>query len=435
MSILCLLVTTKLPFLVNLWDTWFVAFFFPSGDFSAIYTWDLGLHIAPTWSAYAPGLAVAAFFLALTELVVLALALFYVLRRLDAQWKTTSPPRREPTAISPEAIPAVEPESIKPARGTVQVENQEVPADGMPVSVFVPRVVVSRHLLAELHEYISGFLRDRGEENEAGAVLVGEYQDTDEFPTFRINGFIPAGPKVDFSAGSILFDTEWQTRALTAIRIEHPTVGNIGMIHRHPGQLDRCSAGDEIADRDAVRGSPSQGLVFAIITIGNPKQDPLSVYYMDFKIDVFVMSEDTGFRYAKVKPTFQDIPLVKASPALVALCERGRVSSAAYDFAILRHLGAKVSIGIAEQNGAQAVLCTANPKDTNCEINVMFNEDGSLQVSVDEPDGRTLDVHGPWEQSETGPHVWLSHLVLKALAHRESEKNRVANQIIGAEWN
>jgi len=57
------------------------------------------------------------------------------------------------------------------------------------------------------------------------------------------------------------------------------------------------------------------------------------------------------------------------------------------------------------------------------EINVLCEECGALQVFVDTRDGRTQKFHGPWEQSETGRHIWLSHLVFSILANSQLEAN------------
>ena len=201
------------------------------------------------------------------------------------------------------------------------------------------RVVLAKGLLPVIHQYVTDFLRVHGQDKEAGGMLVGNYRldETSGTATFQIQRFIDAGPEAEFSAGSILFDTEYQAQALRALQMEHPRAANVGCIHRHPGSIDFCSSGDAITDREAVKNSDTKALLFAIITLNNPRQGPSSLLHKDFKIDFFVMAEETGFSYVPIQPILADLPLLESSPVMSALLAL-HGSSIAYDLAVLRQL-------------------------------------------------------------------------------------------------
>src|SRR5258708_17410325 len=101
---------------------------------------------------------------------------------------------------------------------------------------------------------------------------------------------IEAGPGADCSADSVLFDHEYQAEVLELMRQQDPSLGNIGCFHLHPGNMDACSAGDRVADIAAVKESDTKALVFGIVTLNNPRPDPLSIYYRELTIAFFVMS-------------------------------------------------------------------------------------------------------------------------------------------------
>lgn len=143
-------------------------------------------------------------------------------------------------------------------------------------------------------------------------MLVGDFHLQEGMPAFRINGLIEAGPSAEFSADSILFDGDYQSRMLEAIRARYPLAGNMGCIHFHPGQMDECSAGDLVADLAAVRESDTKALVFGIITSHNPSKDPSSLYVGSLKIDFFLLAEQTGFEYVHLHPILEPIPLLEA---------------------------------------------------------------------------------------------------------------------------
>jgi hypothetical protein len=178
-----------------------------------------------------------------------------------------------------------------------------------------PRIVLAEGLLPAIHDYVSRFLRCHGEQTEAGGMLLGEFAQVRGVASFKIYGWIDAGPGADFSSESILFDTEYQYQALQAIRREHPQIGNMGCIHLHPDQMDECSLGDRMADVEAVKSSDTKALVFALITLNNPRSDPASLVYRTFKFDFFVLGERTGLKYIHVRPKLKKLPVVQVAPA------------------------------------------------------------------------------------------------------------------------
>jgi hypothetical protein len=176
------------------------------------------------------------------------------------------------------------------------------------------RVVVAEGLLPVVHDYITRFLRRHGDA-EAGGMLLGEFRGHGDVPRFKIYGLIDAGPEAEFSADSILFDNEYQAQVLQTLRQQHPQAGNMGCIHLHPDQMDECSLGDRLADMAAVKDSDTKALVFSIITLNNPRVDPASVCYRNFKFDFYVMAEQTGLKYVHVKPTLEPLAVVQVGPA------------------------------------------------------------------------------------------------------------------------
>ncbi|MCG3148170.1 MAG: hypothetical protein PCFJNLEI_01613 [Verrucomicrobiae bacterium] len=398
--------------------------FLPASEF-----WRIWLE-EPVASLACPGcnaFAIAAFLLALTELVTFVLGFLYLLRRTDCRQAGC----RQCRQPCDRAVPSVQSdvpvghhgsptESVSilgrtttaPATVPKHPSQDHVPAPEVQPGV-LPKVILSEHLIPSLHAYLTGFLQKHGPEQEAGALLVGEFVSEGTRREIRVCGFIPAGPKASFSTGSILFDTHWQTQRLAALRIEHPNLVDVGMIHRHPGQFDQCSSGDEQDDRQSVQTAPSKALLFGIITINNPKQDARSTYYQNLKVDLFIMADATNYQYVKVKPCLVDIPLVQPAPLLLALCENGRAFSAFFDFAVLRQLGAQVSL----QTADDGVLCTIKPPHGPQIIEVVCQNSGALQVRVQDVAGAVRDIPGAWEQPAIGRHIWLAHLALTVMAN------------------
>ena len=279
------------------------------------------------------------------------------------------------------------------------------------------QVVIAKELLSVIHHYVTKFLRVHGQDQEAGGMLVGEYlwDEAAGIATFKIQGFIDAGPAAEFSAGSILFDVHHQSRALRELQLDHPQAGNLGCIHRHPGSLDVCSGGDAVTDREAVRQSDTKALVFAIITLNNSRQGPSSLFHEDFKIDFYLMAEETGFNYVPIKPVLADLPVLETSPALNALLKL-HGSDAAYDLAVLRQLPdmGKSMLHLVKEAIGSSVWMHIGFKNAPETLHVRIQPNGSTQLMVKDEHGGKSVLSGPWEQPETGRHMWLSHLVLVA---------------------
>ncbi|HVM48056.1 MAG TPA: hypothetical protein VMU04_08515 [Candidatus Acidoferrum sp.] len=183
-----------------------------------------------------------------------------------------------------------------------------------PLSEY-PSVILARGLLEPIYQYICNFQQERGTGIEIGGMLTGQFVRQEGWPVFKVNGFIGAGPNADCTEESVLFDTEYQSRALEAMRVREPRTGNMGCIHLHPDCLDVCSEGDLLADIEAVKASDTKALVFSIVTINNPRPDPLSLFHRNFKFDFYVLSEELGFEYRHVRPVFADRIVLAGPPA------------------------------------------------------------------------------------------------------------------------
>jgi hypothetical protein len=197
-------------------------------------------------------------------------------------------------------------------------------------AVLGPKVIFSNEVLPRLYRYVTRFFERHGNEVEIGGMWTGEFAMEKGWPTFFIRGFIEAGPNAEFSTDSILFDGDYQSRTLQAVRRLHPTIGNMGCFHVHPGQMDECSAGDYLADIAAVKESQTRALLFGIVTLDNPHEDPLSLCYANLKLDSFVLAEQTRFEYVHVLPVLVDVPAVDPPAEASAAEEVNGMAKSAY---------------------------------------------------------------------------------------------------------
>ena len=305
------------------------------------------------------------------------------------------------------------------------------------------RIVLARALPARIHQYVTEQLRQRGATVEVGGMLVGSFSRARGWPTFAISGFIEAGPQAELSPMSILFDAEYQERMLQAIRIEHPHAGNMGCIHLHSGSLDQCSQGDKKTDRQAVRESDTQALVFAIITINHPRPDPLSLRYRNLKISFYVMAGETGFEYVQVRPRLAELPLLEPSRALAQLSLL-RGAGNLFDFAVLRHIEGMEAVSVrvlprkstpagerppvAEveppaPGAGPAILCQTRFQPEGATVRLLVEENGALTAFIQRPGAPACQFKGPWEDPAIGRHIWLSHVLL-LIRSRLGQPNR-----------
>lgn len=165
-----------------------------------------------------------------------------------------------------------------------------------------PRVVLLAEVLPRIYETIQRFREQHGPHLETGGMLVGEFHRENKAPCFLISDFIDAGPAAERSSESVLFDHDFQAEQLRRLQCRNPRLGNMGCLHLHPGEMDECSTGDQLADIQAVRDSDTRALVFAIVTLNNPRRDGLSVRYRNMKLDLFIMDERSGCEYLHVQP-------------------------------------------------------------------------------------------------------------------------------------
>ncbi len=185
-----------------------------------------------------------------------------------------------------------------------------------PSQEAAPCVLLAKGLLPVIYGYVARFLQTHGPGIETGGMLIGDFERTGENMTFRLRGFIEAGPYAECSPESVLFDGDYQMQMLELTRLQHPGTGNMGCIHVHPEQMDVCSEKDWMADVQAVRASDTKALVFAIITINNPRPGPLSLRYRNLKFDFYILSPRTRFEYVHIRPVLEPIPVIRAKPVL-----------------------------------------------------------------------------------------------------------------------
>lgn len=190
------------------------------------------------------------------------------------------------------------------AEGTAAA-NPERPVARVPGKL--PRVVLAQGLLALIAEFIQGEVKRNGPQVETGGMLVGQFEQCEGQSVFRLSDFIEAGPRAELSSDSVLFDHEHQAERLAQLRLSNPRLGNMGCLHLHPGKMDECSIGDQLADREAVKASDTQALVFAIVTVNNRAHDPLSLHYRNVKFDFFLMAQQTGLEYVHVRPRSESV--------------------------------------------------------------------------------------------------------------------------------
>jgi hypothetical protein len=176
----------------------------------------------------------------------------------------------------------------------------------------LPRILLASDLLSLIARDIHESVRTRGKGVETGGMLTGEFENANGNSVFKLRGFIGAGPRAEYSPESVLFDADYQSEMLRRMWRRYPRSGNMGCIHVHPEDWDRCSDADRVADIEAVRLSDTKSLVFGIITIDNERQDPLSVRYENLKFDFFVLGRQTRYEYVHVPPAIMSMPLIDA---------------------------------------------------------------------------------------------------------------------------
>ncbi len=343
----------------------------------------------------------------------LALSVVVLVRSIlnvDEQWKTSL--RVIQTARVGEKQQYTSHESIDLGCSAQLVQPGQVPKATGPRKF---RLELAKDLLPQIHRHITDFLRENGEENETGGILVGEYSFNESNSTakFTIRGFIDAGPKAEFSPGSILFDADYQAEQMRLLQLEHRSGVNIGCIHLHPGNMDVCSAGDARTDFEAVRNSTTKALIFGIITRNNARSSPDSVFFQNCKFDFYLMAEETSFEYVPLKPQILDLPPLQSSKAVDAL-RKIRGPSIVYDLAVLRQLPGlgQTTLRKTGEGDHGDLLLTTNCLEGLNDLHVWVRCDGSLDLTTAAGDGEMLALHGPWEQPENGRQIWLSHLVL-----------------------
>ena len=313
----------------------------------------------------------------------------------------------------PPAQPVAGPAQPVSARGRTR------PAEGEGT---VPRIGLARGLLPMLHRCVTEALTRAGRSVEVGGMWIGELDDKGRALKFKLDGLTEAGPEAVCRPESILFDHEYQSRMLTAIRLQYPQAGNMGCFHRHPGAMSKCSSGDKEADRAAVAASDTRALVFTIITLEPGRFDARSIYHDGLRLDFYVMAEQTDFEYVHVCPALLRSPAIEPSPALTRLSLiRGPEISA--DLSALQGLRGleRVSIQLPPNRTESGIWVQAQPTGTGDLLRIWVSADGALRAWIGSGTGVKVFA-GPWEQPDIGRHVWLAHVFSQMLAAtRDSE--------------
>ncbi len=285
-----------------------------------------------------------------------------------------------------------------------------------------PEIVLRRGLLPDIYRYVSQFRQTHGSRLETGGMLTGRFN-SERAPRFELSGFIGAGPKAECLAESVLFDVEYQSRELARLRAVDGQIGNMGCLHVHPDDMDVCSEGDWRADIAAVRASDTKALVFAIVTINNPRRSPLSLVYRNFKFDFFVLSEEGAFQYRAVRPAVKGR---NAGQAVSASNQRGSAKSSCSWWPRLlkdkRRLVAEVR-AMEERYGGRATL--------RLDRNLLYWEYTIVEHGRRFP----IQVRYPRNYPFEPPHV-ISMLPLPASPHQmRGQELCWTNRLWQCEWN
>ncbi len=334
-----------------------------------------------------------------------------------------APPRspRDPDADDSMPIQREDAKATPPAaEDTPSVPEPEcpVPAPVVPKAqgardLRLPEVIVSRELIHSMHDYIEKFGAERGSDLEIGGMLTGQFEQAtaDRPATIRLNGFIDAGPGADCQPGSFLMDGDYQENRHTALQIQHPDCGNLGMFHKHPGTFDQCSTGDQQADREAVKSSSFGILVFIIVTRDNSRAHPQSVRHGRLKFDFYLMGRDLGPDYHAITPAVIDVPMVKPDPNLVQWVEQ-RGPETRLDWLLLRTALPNAKFTLASTGAGHDLLLKAELDQGRCHV--WLRTDGTMRVFLAKGSELLGECPGPWNQPEAGPFIFVTHLILHA---------------------
>jgi len=282
----------------------------------------------------------------------------------------------------------------------------------------IPEVQIARGVIAKICKYVSEFLRDNGEDNEAGGMLVGRFEPGDGGRTSRITvvGFIPAGPAAEYGPSSILFDASYQRAVLRVLQLQDPMLRAVGCIHRHPGAFDECSSGDLEADREALRGSSAEFLLFGVITLDNWREDSTSLRWGNMKLDFFLLGEATGLNYRKVRVQIVAGEVLPDIPEALVSLATARGASLTYDISTLKRVDGVAGLRLVELAGGGrscAAICLRDDRH-RAEISILAHPSGGLQCVV-QRDGSDLRLlQGPWSDQNVGGLVWFSQILLSA---------------------
>lgn len=294
----------------------------------------------------------------------------------------------------------------------------------------LPQVVIAEGLLETVCDYFTAFLREKGEDNEAGGVLVGQWKrDTGEGQRFEISGFIDAGPKASYSPGHIDVDPRHELQEMRAHTLKDTDLSRCGFIHRHPGRLTTNSSVDLAADRAAVKAHPARGGVFIIVTIDESGREPgfrIGRYVLHF----YYLGYLTNFDYEEIQPKFAQMPI--AQPSRVQrffACHRGLMGCRDYVFLRdpeLRRAWPLRMLPMRYSDGQEALRLEGRLVAEKLDFRIDVNASGGIRVGTREHPGTDFEnVPGPWEDPEIGRLLPVVAILLEL--QRQSEERRLGD--------
>lgn len=209
-------------------------------------------------------------------------------------------------------------ESIEVARSSPKASDS---------SSGLPEVSLATGLLEEVIAYLEQRWTQINPDHEEGGVLVGWRSDNGNVRGYHVVGFIDSGPNASTSAGHLDVDNEYITKQLALWSYIFPQLEILGFIHRHPGQLDKCSSGDIAGDVPVVKAASRKEMVFGIITINHPNKADLLAHYKEgsltgtdrpkrYKINFFYLGHSSNYKYQAFLPDLARLQVLNSEPRI-----------------------------------------------------------------------------------------------------------------------
>lgn len=140
---------------------------------------------------------------------------------------------------------------------------------------------------------------------------------------------IDEGPEAELSPGHATPDRNYQQTVLELYQLLAPRIGPMGVAHRHPGRMDRCSEGDRATDVPLVRSSATREMIFCIATywkngiFGSVASHEIT--RGEFKLSFYYLSEATGDQYLPARIETSPMPSIQLPPPILQMAEANPV--------------------------------------------------------------------------------------------------------------